>query len=686
MQRQMHLVAYLKTGPTARHVGGWRHPEATLDDFLDPERYQNIARLLEAARFDGCFFADLFGLYDIHGGSYDAYVRRGGQISYLDPTVVLPVMAAVTRHLGLGATLSTSFHTPYHLARWLGSLDVMSKGRVAWNIVTSATNLEAQNAGLAELPPREQRYDRADEVLEACCALWDNWDDDAFILNKQAGIFADPAKVHYANYEGRFVRTRGPLSIPRSPQGRPVLMQAGSSDRGRDFAARWAEVIFTAQRAPADMRSFRDDIHARMAARGRAAADCAILPALSVVIGETASIARERADYLRSLIDPELATANTSSRLGADLTRLQDRTSVAALQGNQGMRGSELVLEQAMKAEGLSLAQVALTGGESEVVGTPEMIADHMQAVFESGACDGFVVAPTYFPACSSNSAAAWCRSPAAPRPVSPGVRGSHPAGEPAKLSNEDGEATMRIFGRRIALSAVLLGLALLPTLGRTQEVVPAARAALPDAMRSTGVLRVATSLQWPPFAYAADGGAPDGIDIRLARLLAAKLGLRAEFEDIKFPTIIPGVTSGRYDIGVNQIGVTPERVKVVDFLTYFNSGYGLLTRAGATGLDINDLCSRTLVLTRGSAQVAVAEKLSADCVKAGRRSASCLPQQRRHLSGAGQWSRRRLPDRARRRHLHRPGQRQAADDQRHAARHDDPLRHRHGPRKCQAA
>ena len=143
--------------------------------------------------------------------------------------------------------------------------------------------------------------------------------------------------------------------------------------------------------------------------------------------------------------------------------------------------------------------------------------------------------------------------------------------------------------------------------------------------MRSAGVLRVATSLQWPPFAYAADGGAPDGIDIRLARLLAAKLGLRAEFEDIKFPTIIPGVTSGRYDIGVNQIGVTPERVKVVDFLTYFNSGYGLLTRAGATGLDINDLCGRTLVLTRGSAQVAVAEKLSADCVKAGRKEIGFL-------------------------------------------------------------
>ncbi|MBV8652741.1 MAG: LLM class flavin-dependent oxidoreductase, partial [Alphaproteobacteria bacterium] len=213
-QRQMHLVAYLKTGPTALHVGGWRHPEATLDDILDASRYQHIARVLEAAKFDGCFFADLFGLYDLHQGSYDAYVRRGGQISYLDPTVVLPVMAAATTHLGLGATLSTSFHSAYHLARWLASLDVMSKGRVAWNVVTSATDLEAKNAGLDELPPRDQRYDRADEVLEACFALWNGWDEGAMVLDKKAGIMSDPAKVHYANYQGKWIKTRGPLSIP----------------------------------------------------------------------------------------------------------------------------------------------------------------------------------------------------------------------------------------------------------------------------------------------------------------------------------------------------------------------------------------------------------------------------------------------------------------------------------------
>ena len=398
-KRKMHLVAYLKTGPTALHVGGWRHPESTLDDILDPERYQHIARVLEAAKFDGCFFADLFGLYDIHGGSHDAYVRRGGQISFIDPTVVLPIMAAVTRNLGLGATLSTSFHTPYHLARWLASLDVVSKGRVAWNVVTSATDLEARNAGMSQLPPRDERYDRADEVLEACFALWNSWDADALVLDKEKGILADPSKVHYANYEGRWIKTRGPLSIPRSPQGRPVIMQAGSSDRGRDFAARWAEIVFTIQRGREEMREFYVDLKSRMDRRGRSPSECAVLPAVSVVLGETDSIARERADYIDSLIDPELNLAASSSSLGADLTKLKSEAALAGLQGTQGMKGTEQLIQQSVKAEGLTFTQAAQKRNAGrEIVGTAKMVADVLQETFEADVCDGFVLAPTMFP------------------------------------------------------------------------------------------------------------------------------------------------------------------------------------------------------------------------------------------------------------------------------------------------
>jgi alkanesulfonate monooxygenase SsuD/methylene tetrahydromethanopterin reductase-like flavin-dependent oxidoreductase (luciferase family) len=205
--------------------------------------------------------------------------------------------------------------------------------------------------------------------------------------------------VHYANYEGRWIKTRGPLSIPRSPQGHPVIMQAGSSDRGREFAARWAEVIFTIQRGKDEMREFYTDIKTRMQARGRGPEECAILPSVSVVLGETESIALERADYLDSLIDPELNRAATSSNLGADITKLKEGVTLANLQGNQGMQGSEDVLKQHMKAQGLTFAQVAESRGRKrELVGTPEMVADSLQDVFESGACDGFVVSPINHP------------------------------------------------------------------------------------------------------------------------------------------------------------------------------------------------------------------------------------------------------------------------------------------------
>jgi FMN-dependent oxidoreductase (nitrilotriacetate monooxygenase family) len=394
---RMHLLAYLKTGPTANHAGGWRHPGADLHDIFAPQRYEHIARVLEAACFDGCFYADTQGVPDIHNGSFDAYLRHGGQLSYLDPLMVLPLMARATRHLGLGATLSTTFHNPYHLARTLASLDLLSDGRACWNVVTSSTDFEARNFGMDGLPPKDDRYDHADEVLEACCSLWDCWQADALVMDKASGLFIDPAKVRYADYEGRRVRTRGPLSMPRSPQGRPVLMQAGSSPRGRAFAARWAEAIFCKTAGAASAVAFYDDIKSRMAALGRAPAECAILSSLSVVLGETDSIARERADHLASLASPELTLAWNSAMLGADLARARDATDVAATKGHQGHGGIEDEINQIIKDEGVSFAEVA-SRTRGVVVGTPALVADHMQALFEAGGCDGFVIWPTVFP------------------------------------------------------------------------------------------------------------------------------------------------------------------------------------------------------------------------------------------------------------------------------------------------
>jgi FMN-dependent oxidoreductase (nitrilotriacetate monooxygenase family) len=399
--RRMHLVAFLKTGPTAHHHGAWRHPEAD-NDFLDPAWYEHIARLLEKGKFDSLFFADTLGLFDTYRGTHEAIVKYGGQMGLLDPIPVLAIMARVTERIGLGATMSTTFHNPYQIARVLGTLDVLSRGRIAWNVVSSISHLEARNFGQTELAPRDQRYDRADEVVEACLQLWQNWDADALVVDKASGVFADPKKVHRADYEGKYVKTRGPLTVPRSPQGHPVLMQAGASDRGRDFAARWAEMIFTLHHGKAGMQAYYADIKARMAAKGRRPEECAILPSVDPIIGETESIAREKQAYVNELVHPEVGLALVSTHIGVDLARLDLDKPIGDLDIPQGAQGSLDVIMQGTRAEGLSLREAARRFATSElcpqIVGTPSSVADQLQDLFESRACDGFILTPTVFP------------------------------------------------------------------------------------------------------------------------------------------------------------------------------------------------------------------------------------------------------------------------------------------------
>ncbi len=397
-RREMHLLAYLKTGPTANHMGGWRHPESELHDLLDPARYEHIARVLEAACFDGLFFADGLGLHDIYKGGFEVRLEKGGQISFLDPMMVLPMMARATRHIGIGTTLSTTFHQPYNVARMLGSLDILSRGRVAWNVVTSTRNEEARNFGMEALPPREQRYDMADEFVEACFALWDCWGEDTLVLDKEGGRLVDASKVRYANYVGKWHSTKGPLTIPRSPQGRPVIMQAGSSDRGRQFAARWAELIFCPQHTKEDMQSFYIDVKARMDRLGRNPEDCAIMPQVTLVLGETESVAAERAEFLQSLVDPELVLAASSSALGVDLATYSGDVPLDQARGTQGMQGSMDRVASVARSKNLSLLEAAKRGERDLIIGTPDSIADQLEDLFTSRACDGFVVSPAVYP------------------------------------------------------------------------------------------------------------------------------------------------------------------------------------------------------------------------------------------------------------------------------------------------
>lgn len=404
----MHLIAYMKTGPTALHSGGWRHPDAVLHDILSPSRYEDAARTLEAAKLDGMFFADFFGIPDTYGDSPDLFLRVGGQHSYLDPMTVLPIMARVTKNLGLGATVSTSFFNAYHLARSFASIDVLSGGRVAWNVVTSTSNQEAQNAGMDVIPPHDERYERAEEVLEACMALWKSWAPDSFVMDKERGLFVDPDKIKYVNYEGRWVRTKGPIATPPSPQGHPVIMQAGSSPKGREFAAKWAEVIFTPQAGIETMSAFYNDMQERVVAAGRKPGSCKILPGVTIFVGETDAIARERMEYLDTLAAPEYDLAYASLSVGTDLSKIKSDAEIATSRGNQGAHGMEAALKERAAERKVGLKEAASEGRKANtIVGSPNTVADRLQEIFEAGVCDGFVLMPSIFPV----SHEAFCRS-----------------------------------------------------------------------------------------------------------------------------------------------------------------------------------------------------------------------------------------------------------------------------------
>ena len=399
---RMRLVGYLMAGPSWHNNGAWRHPDSDAIRPLDPARYEHLARVMEQGCFDALFFVDFAGVYDAHGQKIDATTRWAGQMAMLDPMQLLATIARVTQHIGLAATMSTTGTYPFHVARSFATLDHISGGRAAWNVVTTASRMEARNLGLDPLPDKNTRYDIADEVLEACDALWGSWEADALRLDQQAGIFADPEKIHYVDYEGRWVRTRGPLSTPRSPQNRPVIMQAGSSPRGRAFAARWAEVIFTHQRERSAMQAFMRDIKGRMTALGRAPEHCAILPAIDVVVGETQAQAEDLAATLADLVNPELGVAEISTILGRDLSGEDLDAPLAEGDAHSGYQGIIDNIRTAGTDGVLTLREAGRQYGISQMtprlIGTATRIADHMQDMFESACCDGFMVVPALSP------------------------------------------------------------------------------------------------------------------------------------------------------------------------------------------------------------------------------------------------------------------------------------------------
>jgi len=401
-KRQMHLIGYVLAGPTWHHYGSWRHPESDGLDMLDPGRYEEIARTLERGKFDGLFFVDFLMLFDSYAGGYRTNLKEGGQQCMVDPMQLLAAMARVTSRIGLASTMSTTFYHPFHIARAFASLDHISKGRAGWNVVTSAMEREAKNFGMDALMDKNKRYDMADEVLEACNKLWESWEPEALVGDRENNVFADADKVHYANYNGTYVRSSGPLTTPSSPQVRPVVMQAGSSPRGREFAGRWAEIIFTLQNSKEHMQAFYRDIKDRVVANGRQPNECAVVPAVDVILGETESIAKERAAAINEYASPTLGVAEISNALGVDMSKEPLDKPLEDLELTQGCRGILDVMLQGTKKDGLTLGQAGKAWATSQMtpqlIGTPQMIADHLQDFFEAECCDGFMICPSISP------------------------------------------------------------------------------------------------------------------------------------------------------------------------------------------------------------------------------------------------------------------------------------------------
>lgn len=400
----MTLVAFMQAGNASVYAGSWRHP-ATEHGYLDASYYAKIGQQLEQGCFDLMFFDDRLAMPGIYGGSVADAVRLGARPVKLDLGVVLGVLAQSTSRIGLGATYSTTYYAPFHVARTFATLDHLSHGRAAWNVVTSVNDGEAQNFGVEAHLGHDERYDRADEFLEVVTGLWDSWDDDALVHDRVAGVYADPAKVRELGYVGKYLSARGPLTVPRTPQGRPVIIQAGSSGRGRDFASRWAELIFTGDPGLEVARSHYADQKARIADAGRDPASVRICPMAYAVVGESEQHAREReAMLLNDLVDPMASLTLLSELMNYDFSRhdLDDPVTDELIASVSGIRGLVQNLRTHIGGDTVTVRDLAghratLLQGP-RFVGTGQQVADQMAEWYRGGACDGFVLAATHLP------------------------------------------------------------------------------------------------------------------------------------------------------------------------------------------------------------------------------------------------------------------------------------------------
>jgi FMN-dependent oxidoreductase (nitrilotriacetate monooxygenase family) len=396
MPEHLHLNAFLLN--LGHHEAAWRHPASDPQNAHDVRHFIHLAQLAERGKLDSIFFAD--------GVAVRGNVRHNSQ-GGLEPLSILNAVATHTSRIGLIATVSTSFNEPFNTARKFATLDHLSGGRAGWNIVTSGTEAEARNFGHDEHLEHRVRYERAAEFVEVATKLWDSWADDALVLDQPSGVYAATERVHEINHSGTHFRVQGPLNVPRSPQGRPVLVQAGSSEDGREFAARYAEAIFTAWQTLEEAQAFYRDIKQRVTAHGRDADQVKVLPGIVPVLGSTEAEAKNLERELEELLVWDYGLAQLSGILTVTLTQADldrpfadlDLPREAEINGNKSR--FSLVTDLGLR-EKLTVRQVVarLGGGRGHrtFTGTPEQVADTLELWFREGAADGFNIMPPLLP------------------------------------------------------------------------------------------------------------------------------------------------------------------------------------------------------------------------------------------------------------------------------------------------
>src|SRR5580698_9045607 len=389
--------------PTGNHVASWMHPESQIDAGTNFRHYVQIAQTAERGKFDVMFLADALAVRD---GRAEALSRWPQYMAFFEPITLLSAIAPMTTHLGLAATATTSYNEPYNVARKFASLDHISGGRAGWNVVTSSNLSEAYNFGREAHYEHGERYDRAVEFVEVVRGLWDSWDDDAFVRDRATGRYFDPAKLHALNHKGKHFTVRGPLNVARGPQGHPVLFQAGSSEAGRDSAARFAEGVFTPQHTLEGAQDFYRDLKGRMKKYGRPPEELKIMPGLNAIVGRTKKDAEETHRLLQSKIHPDVGLELLSNQLDnmdlseydldGPLPEIPDH--VASLAGQTSMRN----IVRWAREEGLTIRQIyerfAGARGQRTLIGSPSDIVDDMEKWFRSYGVDGFLVHPPYLP------------------------------------------------------------------------------------------------------------------------------------------------------------------------------------------------------------------------------------------------------------------------------------------------